>query len=433
MPWAVGDQGIVINGLVTFDSAGSRLTAQPWSESPAIGFEYINAPIVVDLVDDTVQDDGQTSLREALIVAAASPGVDRIVFDSAVFAPGDGTVIQLDESLDELPAITANGGGLVIDGSGADVTLAVDSNWTDPEGRYGLQLDGGRLAVYGIGFRDMGYNYRDEGDLSGNNCGASGAQLEGGAIRVDGGTLVVQDSHFADPNVDERNCYAASIRIHGGSGHRILGSRWTEQSMDAIYLNAAAVEITDNVFDAESSLAKVDECIYIDGQGGQDLWVIGNLCVDQEYSGVVAGGGDAGTLYLAHNTFVRTGRSGLGAIRRNGTSREIVGRNNLYVDNNPAAYDDNDNGNGMDIAFDAVTGSPFCDSGCASAVRNTPSLLELDDLDLVNSSGTTMSELRPNATSPIVNSGVDWIDRNGTSPGRFNGPGCERGAVELGP
>jgi hypothetical protein len=285
--------------------------------------------------------------------------------------------------------------------------------------------------VYGIGFRNLGYNYRNEGSLDADNCGPSGAQLEGGAIRVDGGTLVLDGNVFADRDVAERNCFAASVRLHAGSGHRILNNHWTESSMDAIYIDAAAIEVTGNVLDAGASLSRTDECFYVNRQAGHDLWITGNLCVDQEFSAVVGRGSDGGTLYIVHNTFVRNGRSALSAVRREEATRAIVLRNNVYIANNPSAVLADGGGAGFDLAHESVSGSTLCDSTCPDATIDALSMLSPTDPRVANPGGSAPADFAPLQGSPLIDSAVDWLDRTGSEPGRYRGAGPERGAVEL--
>jgi len=431
LPWAIPPGPILINGTAAFDAGGSVFSATPLDPPLSLDFITIPPPIVVTTVDDENDDNSTISFREAVQQAIASPGFDRIVFDPSEFPPGGNTVSTLDEQNGELPSLDGTGGDLVIDGRGADFTLAVDSNWESPEGRYGLRLNGGSLVISNIGFRDMGYNYRDEGDLSGNNCGASGSQLEGGAIRVDGGTLVMDNNTFADPNVDERNCYAALVRIEGGSGHRVVNNLWTDQSMDSVFIDADTIEVSGNVMNAGSNTSKVDECIYVNTQGGSDLWIVGNLCVDMEYSGVIARGSDSGTLYVVNNTFVRNGLMSLSAVRREQGNRPVVLRNNVYISNNPAAIRADNSGTGFDIAYELVTGSTLCDSTCPSAAVDSGSIITTSNPMVVNSSGSTLADFTPQPGSPLINSGIDWLDRNGSAPGHHQGTGPDRGAVEL--
>ena len=403
---------IEINATATFESEGSKLSATPAETPLELPFAAgLNSTIVVDTAADEQNGNGDTSLREAIALANQDPGPDRITFVS-------GLEITLAQAL---PPISED---LVIDGSGTAPVVAFNASAAN--NAYGIRLSAGTAVVSGLTFRDMGFAY-PELDLTGDNCGGQ-SQLEGGAVRVDNGTLILDGNTFEDPNVAERNCFAASVRVHGGSGHRILRNHWTAPSMDSLYVDAPAIEISDNVIDSNPDPGKSDECIYVDGQGGQDLWIAGNLCVDQEFSGVVARGTDGGVLRVAHNTFVRTGISALAAVRRETPERDVELRNNAYVSNRVSIGPDN-SGADFNIAFEASSDGTFC-SACDNATVDSPSLITDTDLILVNSAGTSAADLSPALGSPLLNSAELLLDRNGKTPGWFGGAGAERGAIE---
>lgn len=429
LPWAIPPGPVLVNGSATFSSAGTPLSASASATPLSLEFSTINETITVTITGD--EDDGDTdvSLREAITRANNTAGLDRIVFSPAVFPEANPATITLDESLGALPDVNQS---LVIDARGAGVAIAVNVNWEMPEGRYGLKLAAGTLVVYGLIFRNLAFNYRNEGNLDSANCGTSNAQLEGGAIRVDGGTLILERNRFVDPAVAERNCYAASVRLEGGSGHRILENQWGDQVMDAIYVDAATIEISNNVMNAGANLSRVDECIFIASQGGMDLWITGNVCVDQEYSAIAAGGTDAGALYVVNNTFARNGRQSLSAVRRSNGQRAITFRNNLYIANNPAGILGDNGGGGLNIAYETAVGTPLCEgTSCAGSTIDTPTILLPSNAMVTDAAGTTRAAFSPQPGSPLLDSGVDWIDRNGPAPGRFRGAATDRGAIEA--
>ncbi|MEM9490916.1 MAG: hypothetical protein AAGC55_17340, partial [Myxococcota bacterium] len=424
-----GSGTVEIHAVASFMVEDTERSATRLDPPQSLELDLPNEPIVVNNPADEEDDDDQISLREALQQALETPGLDRIVFDPSVFPPGgdQGTVLNTD--LGELPTLDDEGGAdIVIDGSGAGFYLALDDSWEESDGRYGLRIDGGNVVIHGIEFRNMGYNYEYQASVETNNCG-NGDVRQGGAIWVDKGTLIVDSNTFIDPDVAERNCYAASIRLEGGSGHRILRNRWTDTSMDSLFIDTRMIEVSDNIMDAGSDPDKTDECIYVNSQGGEDLWITGNLCVDQEYSGVIARGDNNGTLYVVNNTFVRNGLEGLSAVRREQNLRPVILRNNVYVSNNPAAINPGNNGISFDIAYEAVVASEVCQS-CIEATLDSDSILNPTDLRLNNPEGTTPDDLTPSVDSPLVDSAIDWLDRNGRSPGRYSGQGPERGAVE---
>lgn len=423
LPWLTASD-LQVNAAAVFTTSGSKLSATPAATPLTLSYGGVNGPIVVTTEKDESNTGSKLSFREALAQAMTAPGPDIITFDPSVFTPG--TVVDLDDNLGELPTITSD---VVIDGTSADVTLALAASWESPEGRYGLRIVNGTVAVAGITFRNFAFNYRNE-DLTTNNCGISNAQLEGGAMRVDGGTLILERNRFEDPDVAERNCYAASVRLHGGTAHHIVSNTWTDQVMDSIYVAAKVTEISDNVMISPNHTDRDDEGIYIASQGGGDLWIVGNLIVDQEYSGIYAGGSDNGRLWIFNNTFVRNGRSSLAAIRRSGP-RVIVLRNNLYIANNPSALQADNNGTGFDIAYETVSSNSLCSGTCDSAMIDMPSVLMPADPGVANIAGTTPDDFTPTATSPLMGTATPILDRNGGAPNHFMGDGQERGCIEI--
>ena len=423
-PSAVGPGPILLGGEATFLLDGASRSAAPLDPPTPLPYATLRAPIVVTTATDEDNGDANISFREAIKLANSNSGFDRIVFSPTVFPPGNTTPAFLNAGFGEIPAVN---GDLVIDGSGAGFILAVTAFWRSSS-RYGLRLQSGTLVVHGLTFQDLGEGYPDE-ILTTNNCG-TGNQGEGGAIRVDNGTLILDGNRFSDPNVTERNCYAASVRIHGGTNHRILRNTWTSLSMDALYIDAATREVTDNVIDGSAALDKGDDSIFIARQGNTDLWLVGNLCVDQEFSGVAVSdmkGTDTGTLHVVNNTFVRERNIAV----RQSAARRVELHNNAYLSNQTAAIASDLTGTNLRISHEAESSNPMFCMGCDNAMIQIPTNLTGVNLNLVNEAGAMPADLTPRADSPLVGSGTDLVDRNGSAPGHFNGQGSERGAFEL--
>ena len=142
-----------------------------------------------------------------------------------------------------------------------------------------------------------------------------------------------------------------------------------------------------------------------------------------------AGGSDTGKLYVVNNTFVRNGRTSLSALRRSGP-RSVTLRNNVYIANQPAAFEADNNASGIDVAYESVTGSPLC-IGCGGATINLPTIVTPADPGVMNMTGTSRTDFTPATGSPLIDAADPWLDRNGAAPRRFSGTGQERGAVEL--
>jgi hypothetical protein len=201
--------------------------------------------------------------------------------------------------------------------------------------------------------------------------------------------------------------------------------------MDALFIDAATREVTDNVIDGSALAAKADDCIFVARQGNTDLWIVGNLCVDQEFTGVAVSdlrGTDTGAIYIVNNTFARNASSG---IRHSAVNRRVELHNNVYQANMPAAIYSDQSGTNLRISHEAESGNPMFCGMCANAMIQTQTDVSGASLDLENAAGATPAALTPRTGSPLVDSGTDLVDRNGSAPGRYNGAGPERGAFEL--
>ena len=133
------------------------------------------ATLVVDTTDDTVTNDGRTSLREALLAANASSGPELIVFNIPVTDPGfDGTQFGiLVEPQTSTEQLILNDSGSTLDGA-SQTAFTGDTNLNGPEvviyqsiflrTAIGLQITGNRNRVSGLGFR----TYTTSLEISGN-------------------------------------------------------------------------------------------------------------------------------------------------------------------------------------------------------------------------------------------------------------------------
>lgn len=399
---------VPVNGVATFFDGTSTMSATPLATPLSLPFVTLNPPIVVDTATDENTANTTTSLREAIALANSQPGLDRITFDASLAT----ATIMLVRTLGQLPDISSD---LVIDGNG--VMLRVDQTWQTMPGLYGFKITGGTVVISGLKLKDMAYSYKLE-DVSSNNCG-DGDILDGGAILVTAGTLILDGNRFDDTGVPEKNCYAAALRIEGGTGHRIVRNNFVGEVMDTMNISANVREISDNTMSSTADPTKGDDGIFVSGQGNSELWITGNTFVDKEYDGVYAGGGDAGDLYLINNTFVRTGLVANGAVGRS-NARTIHSRNNIFLNDNPAGYIANNAGALLDLAYDEAFGDAYC-TGCTAI---TPQNILIAD-------PTLDASFVPMAGSPAIDSGDDWLDRNGKKPGHYNGSGADRGATET--
>lgn len=426
--WGPGP--ISIQGAATFTRNSTTLSAQP-SQTPG-SFDLIpmNAPIVVAITDD--ENDGNygndTSLREAIMLANSAAGADRIVFDPATFPVATPGRIVL---TDALPTIDGSTGIAVIDAQGAGVEIAVDPSLNNSD-LYAMTIVA-PAVIRGLRFMDVANLHEYQPSISGDNCG-DGSQVDGGAIHVqDGSGAIIDGNYFDDSNVLERNCYGALVRFLGGDSHRLLRNEFVQQVMDSVYVNAAGiVEIRDNIMKAHTDNDSSDEGVYIEDLQDNDVWIIGNVIVYQEYSGIATiGNTDQGNVYLLHNTFAHNGIAALNAFRRsNGANRDLYFRNNVFISNNPGAVAIGA-GDNSDIAYETIPSSEqYCNPACGSATVDGASFVSPSGTFVADDTGREWSDWTPTAGSVLVDSAADLLDRNGASPGRYQGTGPDRGAIE---
>lgn len=424
MPWAQ-TADFQVNATATFVRGGDLFSATPAVTPLDIALPDLTEHLVTETVDE---DDGNgggndLSLREALL-AAQTAGVHRIRFDPAAFPASAPGRITIADGLGALPPISQT---VILDGHDAGVEIfADDSNSNDR--RFGLDLRGPGIVVSEIRFIHPSVFFPIETLTP--NCGQnSPTGGNGEAIHAEGAAqdvVLFRNVFYDGPTVFERSCYPALVRFFAGTGHRIIGNDFYDIAMDAIYVsNAAVKEISGNrVAAAAGNETIADEGVFVADLNGE-LFVVGNLIVDQEFAGVVSGEGPE-TMYLLHNTIVRS--RGNAVNRQGGTPRPLYLRNNVFIANDP----ENINGDAstLDYDFELILdlNDGYCTTGCTAVNDN----LAVDP-QVAMVSSNSWAAMTPLAGSPAIDSGVPLIDRNGAAPGRFHGLGPDRGAVETNP
>ncbi len=413
---------VKINGAATFWAEGDTLAATPL-ETPLTKDWMSIREIVVDTANDDTADP-TTSLRKAISQAMATNGLSRITFAPLVFPPDKSTTITLESALGELPKIDKKKSDLVIDGTG--VELSVDLAWKDSE-NYGLRIDGPTVVVSGMSFRNFARGY-PETDLTSDNCGSQGKK-DGGAIKVESGTLILDGNHFADPDVAERDCYGAVVRVQGGNGHLILNNQFTDQVMDSISFEKPFKEVSGNVFVGKKAPGATDPVLSDDGvvvnfNKKGEYWITSNLFVDLEFSGILVGDTVTRdvTLNVIHDTFIRNGN----ALLQKSDAGAFFLRNNAYLGNQTQLL--LTMGSAIDIDFESVDASMLCE--CSQATLGSMNVYNQTQQRFTNPSGSTIQDFTPLSNSSLIDNGTDLLDRNGRMLGRYINDGPDRGAVE---
>ena len=217
------------NTLVFGDNACEMLNARVLNIHP---HAIITVNSIADVVDN---NDGVTTLREAINQANADSGVDLIVFERSLFSSGQTITLGLGEldithSLDIIaPRDTLNGGDLVTL-SGNNATRVFD---IEPDARVdlsGLIISGGTVnADNGGGIRNFGTLNLDSSIVRGNNAvsnlvdpsnpSSSRGGGDGGGI-YNAGTLNLTNSTLNNNTAS----YNTSLDSSSGSGGAIYNA-----------------------------------------------------------------------------------------------------------------------------------------------------------------------------------------------------------------
>lgn len=325
------------------------------------------AALTVNSTDDTVADDGECTLREAIIAAntdtasgatpgecAAGSGADVIGFTVAgtILLASDQTAISSDVSILGAGAVTLSGATLhqvliVTSGTVSLSGLAITAGATAPAGRGGgIEISGGAVTVTNATFSNNGAGLLGGGiannggtvsvtnsTFSTNNAGggggiytvngtltvtnstfSGGVAVTGGGIRSDGGTVTVTNSTFSGNTASN---LGGAILNNTGAVLTVTGSTLsgnTATLTGGAIENRGTADVVDSTISANTS-----------PQGGGINSIIGTLTVtDSTISGNTAdeGGGiaTAGTMTMSNSTISgNTGNVDGGGIFNEGT------------------------------------------------------------------------------------------------------------------
>jgi hypothetical protein len=439
----------------TLLTEGPGYTQLVGAESITIEFGGTGPSLVVDTVLDVVDsEDGVTSLREAILFANSTPGLDIITFD----LPGPGPHTILLSSA--LPAITD---AVVIDGysqpganpAGVDtgpLVLAVPatlqivlSGANAGPGSHGLSLEADGSTVRGLsigGFDGAGIRVFQSGShtISGNHIGLApngatatpnriGVVIESGRDTIIGGPLP------GDRNIISGN-FSESAPLQDGSGILIFGNNSITNQITGNFIGTDAAGLSA-VPNSRSGVAIFDP--------GNNF----NLVTRNVISGNLAHGVDiafgaslnsvrGNLIGVAANGFGPLGNTGTGVLINSGSNNNAIGgsaldeRNIVAYNSIGIAVGGTSVGNafrnnsifsnlsgGIDLGSDGFTPNdpaPDADIG-PNRLQNFPVLSAvLLDLGVVSVNATL--ETVPNSTFVIEFYAGDNPDGNGVVQGR---------------
>ena len=438
--------------LSAFSISVSVVNETPDVPPPVAAFTFgAVRDIVVDRVQDDTNADGETTLREAILDAVATPGIERITFDAGVFDSAMVTSIDLaylGPSDEGLPIVDGSGDPIVIDGRGR---VRIEMNGAHKGTRiFGLRLVG-PVTVAGLVFN--GWEQASPDFLQFDNSCFGDPEDTGGAVQMIGGSgITLSRMTFTDLLQDyARSCWHAAVRIDGGEGHRIRDSLFEKFNGDAVRVRGGLEEISGTIFRSASNppegtpqeSREPDSAVVVESLGVNDLRFVGNLVAEMDrtvsatsgfipaISGVgleVLGSDGAGVL-VANNVFVRNEG---GAVARRG-GRAMTFANNVYLGND--AWDLVD-GAGAQMRYETLGEADLgCNPSCDEAVVETDTFLVIAGPDfpllVVSSAGESFDAWTPVPGSLLIDSGIEIVDRNGTEAGRFRGAATDRGVVEV--
>jgi hypothetical protein len=376
-----------------------------------------NQDLVVARPDDG--DDGggavgPLTLRKALRLAGERPGVDRIVFSTQAFAPGQETAITLTSALGDLPTLDGSVDPVIISGPGNDtVAVRLDAGY-EGSGRTPFRLTGAAV-LSGLLLREL-----SRVAPAGNDCTVELAVGTGAGVTLDGEGAVMVGNHLVDTGVPARPCAHAVVAAVGGARHLVAGNSFEDPPAGAVRVAATGVVVRGNRVAHAGH-----DALAVDAQG-TGVRIEGNLVTDSVDAGLVLRPG--ADVDAWHNTFVRCGKDG---VQANAPGRLVL-RNDVYTAITGAPIATTLGGSGVDAAGEATDAGAYCLT-CTAARIDSPSMMVGITLDLIYPAGSSPAALTPGPASVLVDSGLDVTDRNGSLAGRYDGAGADRGAVETEP
>lgn len=248
-------------------------------------------PIVVTSTADTIDDnDGVTTLREAIAAANAKPGADTISFN---LGTGSHTITITNGQLSILDTLVINGtGNLTINGNGRSRIFEISSNTSATLSKLNL-VNGGTL-IGGGAISNAGTVNLVDVTLSGNSSFAGGALANSGNAYL---TNVTINNNRA---IDGGGIYNTGYLNISNS---TISRNDASSNGGGLYSNGGSVEINSSTFTLNMADWDNDNT----GNGGgiriqSGTATIRNTIVANNFDGVAIGGNPGGNLVQHYDT-----------------------------------------------------------------------------------------------------------------------------------
>ena len=315
--------------------------------------------VVTTTADGYNYGDGETTLREAIAFANATPGADTITFT----AGGQGLIRLTIGEIEITDDLTINGGGLVTitgDANGDDVTTTGDITDVAASLAAGALDDNSRIFVapFEIGTNPDGSLFDASADLTIDGLTVTGGRADegGGAIRASG-ALTVEDSTLSGNSTDSFQSAGGAINARGGLtlANSTISDNVTDghQASGGGIFSSGGTTITNSVISGNTTTGSA-----ADGGGllvsGGGATITNTTFTGNKTTGEFSDGGGVLSftdLTLTNSTF--TGNSTAGP---NANGGGVFGRADVVVENSILLGNVALQGDGDEIAADTLNG-----------------------------------------------------------------------------
>jgi len=215
----------------------------------------IPGAFVVDTLDDTIADDGFTSLREAIAFTNANADVDVIQFVV------DGT-IDLRDDLRITQDVTILGNNATVDAGGRDNIFDVNDRVTVDIQDITLANGNGRVDGGAIdGRNDVTLNLTNvtfDGNQAGDDGGAVSVQ-DRGVINISGGSFTNNEADDDGGAISGRNDFVLTIEDTDLTGNTAGDNGGAITGLDRVQIDVTGGSISDNTARDSGGAVHVDD------------------------------------------------------------------------------------------------------------------------------------------------------------------------------